>query len=231
MKATGASFIVTGEVLGERPMSQRRDAMRIIERDSCLNGLILRPLSARLLEPTIPEKEGIIDRDKLLSIQGRSRRPQIQLAEKFNINDYPCPSGGCLLTYERFADKMRDLIKYKKGFTVSDVKLLKTGRHFRISPEAKLIVGRNQQENQKLLALAEDGDICFSPVEAAGPTAIGRGEFIGSAVSIACSIIARYCDRKEDERLRIEYKTVPENKIDIIEASPMPEESVRIFLI
>jgi tRNA U34 2-thiouridine synthase MnmA/TrmU len=231
MKAAGASFLVTGEVLGERPMSQRKDAMRIIERESLLNGLILRPLSAKLFEPTIPEKEGIIDRNRLLSIQGRCRRPQIQLAKEFNINDYPCPAGGCLLTYERFADKMRDLIKHKKDFNVNDVKLLKAGRHFRISPEAKLVVGRDKEDNQRLLNLGGDRDICFNPVEARGPVALGRGEFIDDTLSKALSIIARYCDRIGNERLKIEYKTIPDTKANIIEALPMPEEIVRAFLI
>lgn len=231
MKAMGASFLITGEVLGERPMSQRRDAMRIIERDSELTGLILRPLSAKLLEPTIPEKQGIIDRDRLLAIQGRSRKPQIQLAKELDINDYPCPAGGCLLTYERFADKMRDLIRYRKDFTVNDVRLLKAGRHFRVSPEAKLIVGRNQEENERLLNLAQDGDICFYPVKTTGPIGVGRGKFAGQCFSKASSIMARYSDGNVNGHLEIEYKEIPDGKAEVIAALPTSEwklESMRI---
>ncbi|MGB2661131.1 MAG: hypothetical protein WBB86_06095, partial [Candidatus Omnitrophota bacterium] len=119
MKETGASFIVTGEVMGSRPMSQRREAMRIIERDSGLGGLLVRPLSAKLFEPSIPEKEGWVDREKFLEIQGRSRKPQIKMAADFGINDYPCPAGGCLLTDVGFARRMRDLMAHKPDFDVS----------------------------------------------------------------------------------------------------------------
>jgi len=123
MEGSGASFLVTGEVLGQRPMSQRRDAMRLIEKEGGLDGLILRPLSAKFLPPTIPEKEGWVDREKLLAIQGRSRKPQIRLAEAFGIRDYPCPAGGCLLTDPQFAKRMKDLIVHNPDFTLNDVHL------------------------------------------------------------------------------------------------------------
>ncbi|NQT21487.1 MAG: hypothetical protein HQ592_17410, partial [Planctomycetes bacterium] len=112
MQEIGASFLITGEVLGERPMSQRRDAMAIIERESGLDGLIVRPLCAKALEPSIPEKEGWVDRSKLLGITGRSRKPQIALAESYGINDYPCPAGGCLLTDAGFAARLRALMQH-----------------------------------------------------------------------------------------------------------------------
>src|SRR3990170_2260758 len=112
MEETGASFIVTGEVLGQRPMSQRKDAMRLIEKEADLKGLVLRPLSAKFLPVTIPEKEGWVDREKLLNIQGRSRKPQMKLADDLGIRDYPCPAGGCLLTDPSFAKRMKDLIHY-----------------------------------------------------------------------------------------------------------------------
>lgn len=200
MREIGASFLITGEVLGERPMSQRRDAMRIIERDSGLQGLVLRPLSARLLEPTIPEKRGLVDREKLLAIQGRCRKPQIQLAEQLGISDYPCPAGGCLLTYKGFADKMGDLIRHKPGFTIDDVRLLKLGRHFRITPEGKLIVGRDRQENKRLMALRRLGDIYSYPVENKGPIAVGRGIFSHQDIFNVSRIIARYCDNNRDSK-------------------------------
>ena len=140
MKEIGASFIVTGEVLGQRPMSQRRDAMRLIEKEAELDGFILRPLSAKLLPATVPEKEGWVSREKLLDIQGRSRKPQMRLADHFGIQDYPCPAGGCLLTDPGFSMRLRDLALHEPDFSLNDVHLLKTGRHFRLSPKGKLIV-------------------------------------------------------------------------------------------
>ena len=125
MAESGASFIVTGEVLGQRPMSQRKDAMRLIEKEAGLEGLILRPLSAKVLQVTIPEKEGWVDREKLLRIQGRSRKPQIELAENYGIHDYPCPAGGCLLTDPGFAKRMKDLMVNRPDFSLNDVHLLK----------------------------------------------------------------------------------------------------------
>ena len=155
MEESGAAFIVTGEVLGQRPMSQRRDAMRLIEREAGLEGLILRPLSAKALPVTVPEKEGWVDREKLLRVQGRSRKPQIELADHYGIHDYPCPAGGCLLTDPGFAKRMKDLMVHDPDFSLNDVHLLKMGRHFRFSPGAKLIVGRQEEENQKIQTFAQ----------------------------------------------------------------------------
>ncbi|MFQ5354411.1 MAG: hypothetical protein ACE5DR_05640, partial [Thermodesulfobacteriota bacterium] len=146
MEEIGASFILTGEVLGQRPMSQRRDTMRIIERDSGLTGLILRPLCAGHLEPTIAEKEGLVDRKKLLSVAGRGRRPQMDLAEELGVNDYPCPSGGCLLTDQVFSKKVRDLVDNKEDIKSRDLQLLRTGRHFRYEG-FKIVVGRDEADN------------------------------------------------------------------------------------
>ena len=206
MKETNASFIVTGEVLGERPMSQRMDAMRIIENESGLKGLIVRPLCAKLMKPTVPEKEGMVDREKLLDIKGRSRKPQIQLAHDLGINDYPCPAGGCLLTDEGFAKRMRDLMKHKPDFTINDTKLLKTGRHFRLGPGAKLIVGRDEKENNKLSKLADINDISFWPINRKGPLGIGRGVFDKSLLDVASCIIAKYSDKQQaNDQVEIGY--------------------------
>lgn len=212
MRRSGAFFIVTGEVLGERPMSQRMDAMRMIEKESGLTGLIVRPLCAKLMEPTIPEKEGLVDRERLLNIQGRSRKPQIQLASEFGIHDYPCPAGGCLLTDKGFADRMRDLMRHSPDFTVHDIKLLKIGRHFRLGPSSKLIIGRDEEENGKLLALTEEDDLRVRPVNVPGPIGIGRGSFRDDYINLAARILARYSDIPPDRYLEVEYrKTTEEN--------------------
>ncbi|MDD5680244.1 MAG: hypothetical protein PHI59_03275, partial [Candidatus Omnitrophica bacterium] len=235
MRETGASFLITGEVLGERPMSQKKPALRIVEKESGMNGLILRPLSAKLLEPTIPEQKGWVDREKLLAIEGRSRKPQIELARQFGINKYPTPAGGCLLTDPGFANRMRDLMQYKPDFSVSDVNLLKVGRLFRITKEAVLAVGRDKEENGRLLKLAADGDIFFYPVKRKGPTGLGRGVFGEGDILTASGIIARYSDKDSNasalDRLEIAHKVFNEKKSTHVEVLPMPEkelETIRI---
>jgi tRNA U34 2-thiouridine synthase MnmA/TrmU len=192
MNEAGASFLVTGEVLGERPMSQRKDAMRLIEREAGLEGLILRPLSAKLLPPSIPEREGWVDRETLLNIQGRSRKPQIQLAAIFGIQDYPCPAGGCLLTDPGFAKRIKDLFVHQPDFTLNDVHLLKVGRHFRFSPKARLIVGRKEDENQKIQTFSGDGDLLLKAAHHPGPLSLLRGEFGEEEIERAAAITARY---------------------------------------
>jgi len=163
MDEVGASFIITGEVLGQRPMSQFRWQMDLIEKEAGLVGLVVRPLSAKLLPATIPEKMGWINRDRLLDIEGRSRKPQIALAKDLGMNDYPCAAGGCLLTDPAFARRVRDLIEHDE-LDLNNVELLKFGRYFRLSCEAKLIVGRDENENGRLSILARDGDYLFGPV-------------------------------------------------------------------
>jgi tRNA-specific 2-thiouridylase len=194
MEEIGASFVVTGEVLGERPMSQRPDAIRIIEKESGLKGLIVRPLSARLLKPSLPEETGIVDRNRLLDIQGRSRKPQIELAKELNITDYPCPAGGCLLTEAGFAKKIKDLIAHD-AFTAENAHLLNVGRHFRLAPKAKLVVGRDKTENSRLSNLAMAGDILLDAKEIPGPIALLRTEgATDGLIRSASSIVLRYSD-------------------------------------
>jgi len=241
MREVDASFLITGEVLGERPMSQRKDALRIIERDAGLEGLILRPLSAKLLEPTIPEKKGIVNREKLLNIQGRSRKPQMRLAQNLDIKDYPCPAGGCLLTDKGFVKRMRDLMVYKPDFTVNDAQLLKLGRHFRLLPRSKLIVGRNEEENKKLLNLAQEDDILFRPQYVKGPVGLGRLDFDEKTIFLASQIIARYSDgglkshptcpcpsgRQEQTGLEIINKLLPDGKENLVLAPAIEEKRLQ----
>ena len=194
MEEEGASFVITGEVLGQRPMSQRLEAMRLIEKESGLAGLVVRPLSAKVLAPTIPEQKGWIDREKLLAISGRGRREQMDLATDLGINDYPCPSGGCLLTDPGFSLRLKDLMRYQ-DLGLEDVNLLKIGRHFRLGPGLKLIVGRNESENNRLEALRKEGEPFFQPQELAGPSAILKGEIAdNSLLETASRIVAKYCD-------------------------------------
>ena len=169
MDEIGAHFLVTGEVLGQRPMSQRRDAMRQIEREAGVEGLVVRPLSAKHLPPSVPEEKGWVDREQLLALSGRSRKPQMELAERFGIRDYPQSAGGCLLTYEGFANKVDDLIKHKPDADVDDFELLKVGRHFRLPGGGKAVVGRDEGENERLRNLARAGDVVYDRADTVGP--------------------------------------------------------------
>ncbi len=211
MKESGASFIVTGEVLGQRPMSQHRRALETIEKESGLAGLILRPLSAKMLPPTIIEQKGWVDRDSLLDISGRTRKPQIKLAGLFGVKDYSCPAGGCLLTDKLYASRLKDLIKHK-DFNMHNVNLLRTGRYFRINPSLILFVGRNEQENNRLIVLAKESDTIFEPVSLAGPTAIGRGELDGNTKILCAQIIARYTSKGE----KVEVQIITNNQKEVL---------------
>ena len=220
----GAAFIITGEVLGQRPMSQKLKTMRLIEQESGLEGLVLRPLSAKVLEPTIPEQKGWIERDKLLAINGRSRREQFTLAREYGINDYPCPSGGCLLTDPEFSKRLKDLMSHNE-FNINNVLLLKVGRHFRLTENSKLVVGRNEKENQQLEYLAKENDYLFFPPEdLAGPTALGRGIFNEDLINLSLRIICRYFDSKDTAN--IVYRRMPGGEKRVAGISPLKEEEL-----
>lgn len=158
MKQMGASFIFTGEVIGQRPMSQRHDAMKQVANLALdkEEKLILRPLSAKLMEETTPEIEGWVDREKLLDISGRSREKQLSLAKSYGWEDYQSPGGGCLLTEAHYSDRIREFISYDKSFEVPDIEILKFGRQFRLPDGAKLAVGRDQEDNEGLEAIESD---------------------------------------------------------------------------
>jgi tRNA U34 2-thiouridine synthase MnmA/TrmU len=231
MEEVGASFIVTGEVLGERPMSQRRDSMRLIEKEAGLDGLILRPLSAKLLPASIPEKEGWVDREKLLKIQGRSRKPQIQMADHFGIRDYPCPAGGCLLTDPGFARRIRDLIHHHSDFTLNDVHLLKVGRHFRLSPRLKLVVGRNEEENQKIQTFSGEEDVLLKLFRFPGPLSLLRGEAEEREIEQAAAITARYSKAKDLEKVEVICKKAKEDGDRSLSVSPLSEKEIEELMI
>lgn len=230
MEESGASFIVTGEVLGQRPMSQRRDAMRLIEKEAGLDGLILRPLSAQFLPVTLPEKEEWVDREKLLNIQGRSRKPQMKLAEEYNIRDYPCPAGGCLLTDPGFGRRMKDLMEHDPDFSLNDVHLLKFGRHFRLSPEAKLVVGRNEDENRKIETFAQARDILLKAARFPGPVSLLRGGGDGRGLERAASITARYGKAKGINQVEINWKKAEEAEGQSLLVSPIDESDLQSLI-
>jgi len=192
MPGEGASFVVTGEVLGQRPMSQRRQAIHVIEKESGLKGVILRPLSAQHFEPTVPEREGIVDRGKLLAISGRGRKPQIDLAAKLEIRDYPCPAGGCLLTDRVIAARLRDLFIHKPDFDMADLHLLKIGRHIRLNPDLKIVLGRDKGENEKIRIMAGLKHALFHPDNFRGPSAVACGIIDSLSARTIGEIMAGY---------------------------------------
>ncbi len=204
MEKEKAGFIVTGEVLGERPMSQRKRALNIIRKRSGLEGLLLRPLSAKLLEKTIPEKEGIINRAKLLDIQGRSRYKQMKLAEKYGIRKFFSPAGGCLLTDQIFSKKLKELMD-KNDLDLENVSLLKYGRHFRLDEGTKVVVGRNEKDNGEILNLKKDNDVILRLKDEPGPYALLRGNAKRENIEKASSFVVGLSKKKRAKETEVEF--------------------------
>jgi tRNA U34 2-thiouridine synthase MnmA/TrmU len=193
MKENGASFVFTGEVMDQRPMSQRKAQLQLIEKEADLEGLILRPLSAKLLEPTTPEKEGWVRRESLLSLEGRQRTEQIKLAEKFGIKNYSWPAGGCKLTDPQFAARLKEAFEHGEE-SMHDIKLLNYGRHFRLPSGTKVVVGRNEEENKVISGLAQENNLLLEVIGFAGPTTLLLPPKDKKDPELAASICVRYSD-------------------------------------
>jgi tRNA U34 2-thiouridine synthase MnmA/TrmU len=200
---TGADFLITGEVLGQRPKSQHLNAMTLIEREAGLQGKLLRPLSAKLLAETEVEQRSWVERELLLDIQGRSRRRQIDLAEALGVIDYPCPAGGCLLTDPIFCTRLKDLITHEESLDLKSISLLKVGRQFRYGPN-KIIVGRNQEENRRLMELKSPEDLYLEVPEYGSPITLLLGPENEEAIRVAASITARYSDAPQ-KKIEVKY--------------------------
>lgn len=202
MREEKAEFIITGDVLGERPMSQRKDILKVIDKEAGLSGRVLRPLSAQCLEATIAENNGLIDRSKFLAIQGRSRKEQFRLANIYRIDHYPTPGGGCLLTERQFCKKVEDLINHKSLMS-KEVSLLKVGRHFRLNKKLKLVVGRSEVDNRALEDLWQSPQILLKSKSVVGPSGILCGLFVKKDIMLAASIIASFT--KGEGKIVVEY--------------------------
>lgn len=193
MKKKGIDFLFSGEVLGQRPMSQTRTSLRYVEKHSGLTGRILRPLSARKLQETVPERDGLVDRERLLDLSGRSRKPQIALAEAYGIKDYPAPAGGCLLTDPGYSRRLKDLFDNGHALTENELELLKYGRHFRLESGIKIVVGRTRQDNRLIYRHADpERDTIIRMKAVPGPTVIIPGGGDRETVSKAAAICAGY---------------------------------------
>ncbi len=219
-----AKFIISGEVVGQRPMSQRFDALKKVASLSTADGLILRPLSAKLLPPTIPEQKGWVDREKLLAIQGRSREVQMRLAKEWGIEEYESPSGGCLLTDQYFSQKLKEHIKYD-DFTSEDADLLKWGRHFRLPEGAKLVVSRNQEENERLKALKLGKYERFS-LPLPGPISVLSKNVSGADKELAARIALTYSKAKPEQIYEVQI-----GQESILTAPLASKEEARRFMV
>lgn len=205
MEMTRADFIITGEVLGQRPMSQRRFTLDLINKECRLDGRLVRPLSGKLLAPTLPEKKGLIQREWLLDIEGRSRKRQMELAAEFGLTEYPSPAGGCLLTDKNYSARLRDLIQSGVETDFNDLNLLRVGRHFRLGKKTKLVVGRDERENNIIESLYRIGDCKLEALDHKSPVGLLRGQFERSQLELASAIVARYCDGRNESRIRVTF--------------------------
>ncbi len=192
MSGIGASFLITGEVVGQRPMSQRRDTLRVIERDSGCEGLIVRPLCAKNLTPTKVELAGLIDREQLLDFSGRNRTPQMKLADHYGITDYPSPAGGCILADPILSNRLLEYYQQHKKIIPADILLLLVGRQFRLPTGGWLVLGRDEKQNDKLEKLRQPDDWLLQPSIIPGPTAILRYSKNRTEIETAAALVARY---------------------------------------
>ncbi len=220
MEEVKASFIISGEVLGQRPKSQNKQALELVVKRSETQGILLRPLSARLLLPTEAEEKGLVDREKLLTLSGKSRKPQLELARKYNLKEYGTPAGGCLLTDSIFSKRLKDLLEHNE-YTLDNILLLKLGRHFRSSAGLKIVIGRNKEENKRLKSLAKEGDTSFNVIGHKGPLAIVRGKLDEETLEEAASLCARYSDGKEFPRVKVSYRRLPNGEAESIIITPV----------
>ncbi|MBF0389828.1 MAG: tRNA 4-thiouridine(8) synthase ThiI [Desulfamplus sp.] len=204
MLQMGYDFLFSGEVVGQRPMSQKKNSMNYVEKHSGFKGQILRPLSAKLLPETFMEKEGLVDRDKLLGITGRSRKIQIEMAKQFGITDYPPPAGGCLLTDQNFSKRLKDLMETEQTYLKRDLYLLKHGRHLRLNSRVKIVVGKSEQDNNKIESLYKfDRDIAIYHAYLASPFLLIPDALTLNlnieTIKMAASICAGYTKAKPEE--------------------------------
>ena len=227
LKKYNASFVITGEVIGQRPMSQRSDAIKNVTKlaGDEEGGLILRPLSAKLMSPTIPEIKGWVDREKLLGISGRNREVQLRLAKEYGFSEFESPGGGCLLTQEAMATKIKEHIKYEE-FIVEDVELLKHGRHLRLPGGAKLVVGRNKEDNEYISKVDNPKYIFAKALDISGPLSLINKDASDGDKLLATKIILTYTKTKSDEVGKVRFED------EIFEALPFErKEDLRKYFV
>lgn len=230
MKKKGFNFLFSGEVLGQRPMSQTKSSLRYVEKHSDIDGYILRPLSARRLPLTIPEKDGLVNRDLLLDISGRSRKPQMRLAEKFGITEYPNPAGGCLLTDKGYAARLKDLFSHQNTYTEKELHLLKYGRHIRLNNNTKLIIGRTKQDNENIIKYHNSSeDIIIKVKDFPSPIVIVPHKASKDIIIKAAAICAGYS--KAPDNTRIDVSVVSSCRTDTIKVTGILPAEIKELLL
>ena len=230
MERDGFNFLFSGEVLAQRPMSQTRSSLNYVEKHSGFNGYILRPLSAKKLKETIPEKKSWVDRNQLLDLSGRSRKPQIALAKRYGILNYPAPAGGCLLTDKGYSKRLKDLIDHQVEFTENELHLLKYGRHLRLTDQTKIIVGRTQIENERILKYFNQyKDMLMKTKNIPGPTVLIPNS-TGKATSLlAAAICAGYSKAKDNQPAKVQITAFDDKKEVVV--LPLPPGQAQRYLL
>ena len=231
MPGLGARFIFTGEVLGQRPMSQNKQALKLIKEKSGLDDLLLRPLSAQFFPPSLAEKEGWVNRRKLLDFNGRIRTPQMKLAKDLGLLKYANPAGGCLLTDPSFSKRLLELLAHDE-LNLENLELLIVGRHFRIGEKTRLVVGRDEGENSLLMQLAKPGDYLFGPQrDLAGPTSLARGLITRELIFLSSEITSAYTDAAGLKEIKVLYRQIPSVKDNVHQISHLPKERFAHLLV
>ncbi|MFC2078704.1 hypothetical protein ACFLSZ_01850 [Candidatus Bipolaricaulota bacterium] len=227
MEEEGAEFVITGEVLGQRPKSQHLKALMQVSEETGLGDRLFRPLSANLLPETLPVKEGWIRREDLLSIQGRSRQHQMALAAELGITEYPQPAGGCVLAEKAYAARVRDAFEHlgKDLVDLEQFRLLRIGRHYRIAENVKIIVGRNQEENERLETMSQ-GRVRIDPLDVMGPTTLVEGSPSEEQLQVCCALAARYCDHDAEKEIRMQLVSDEKRTLSVV---PLANDDPRIL--
>lgn len=224
-------FIITGEVLNQRPMSQNKSSLNIVKKESGFADKILRPLSAKILPPTQMELDGLVDRERLLGISGRGRKEQMELAEKWGIEDYPSPAGGCKLTEPNYSIRLKDLLKKNQELSNRELELLKIGRHFRVTPNAKIISTRTAEEGEMIKKLLTEEDMVFLAKDFKGSMVVLVGEAVEEDIIFAAKVTARYSKGKDEKKLVIRYGKYKHPSNNFVEAASATEEELEKYMI
>ena len=224
LKKFDAAFMISGEVLGQRPMSQRKDALESVKKLSNYDDLIVRPLSAKLLPPSKPEQLGWVDREKLLDISGRNRQRQLELAKQIGLENFESPGGGCLLTEIQFSAKLKDFVEHDT-LEVEDIDTLKAGRHLRLPNGAKLIIGRNLEDNEKLSKTNSNKYYKARILDASGPLALMQKDASSDDFALATDLIITYGKTSLDTQYKVKYTDEQTNKEILISGKKLPDKT------
>ncbi|NTV28602.1 MAG: hypothetical protein HGA80_00785 [Candidatus Omnitrophica bacterium] len=231
MRELGAEFVFTGEVLGQRPMSQRFQALQCVEKEAGIPGRLLRPLSAAFLEPTLPEQQGLVDRSRLPAIEGRSRKVQYDLARRLGVTSFAQPGGGCLLTEKHFGARIKDVLSRGCEY-IQATAVLGLGRYFRLDERTFVIVGRDERENAKLQSYAVSGDVLFRSETFPGPVALLRGDDSAETLAQAAGLVQYHSKLRGQPPAEVVcWRNGPVSERRTVQAAELAYEQVNGWLI